>query len=175
MYKRQGFNKVSITSEGTVKKEHPAIYFDFNAVAKGYGIDCIGRYLEAEGIKDYLIELGGEVLANGENRSKGKIWTAGVEAVDSDLEDRRSTVVVQLKNQAMAGSGNYRKFRVDTITGKKYVHTINPLTGLAFENDITSATVLAPTCGLADAYATACMALGICLLYTSDAADTPYV
>lgn len=156
-----GFNKVSITSEGTVKKDYPEIYFDFNAVAKGYGIDCIGRYFEAQGINDYLIELGGEVLAKGENRRKEKIWTAGVEAVDSGLEDRTSTVVIQLKNKAMAGSGNYRKFRVDSSTGKKYVHTINPLTGLAFENDVTSATVLAPTCGVADAYATACMALGV--------------
>jgi len=156
-----GFNKVSITSEGTIKKDHPEIYFDFNAVAKGYGIDCIGRYLETEGINDYLIELGGEVLAKGENRRKNKTWTAGVEAVNSGLEDRRSTVVIQLKNKAMAGSGNYRKFRVDAATGKKYVHTINPLTGLAFENNVTSATVLAPTCGAADAYATACMALGI--------------
>ncbi len=156
-----GFQKVSIASEGTVKKEHPEIYFDFNAVAKGYGIDRIGAYLEAEGIENFLIELGGELLAKGQNIAKNKPWVVGIEAVDSTLDDRNYEATVPLADRAMASSGNYRKFRIDSITGKRFVHTINPLTGSAEKSDVTSATILAPTCALADAYATACMALGL--------------
>ncbi len=156
-----GFEKVFISKDNKVVKEYPEIYFDFNAVGKGYGIDCLGRYLEGKGVENYIIELGGEVLARGRNLSKEKWWTAGVESVRSQLEDRSATEVIQLKNRAMAGSGNYRKFRVDSLTGKKYVHTLNPLTGSAEQSDVTSATVIANTCGEADAYATALMALGL--------------
>ncbi|MDT0556526.1 FAD:protein FMN transferase [Patiriisocius hiemis] len=156
-----GFNKVSIRQDGTIKKKHPQIYFDFNAVAKGYGIDMIGNYLSSQGVKNYLIELGGELLAKGENLNTNKPWKVGIEAVESPIEDRTYTAVVSLKNTGMASSGNYRKFRIDSITGKKYVHTINPLTGEAEQTNVTSATVIAPTCALADAYATACMAMGL--------------
>ena len=85
----------------------------------------------------------------------------GIENIDSQLEDRSYSTTVTLQNEAMAASGNYRKFRVDSLSGKKYVHTINPLTGLAVKSDVTSATVIAPTCALADAYATAFMAMGL--------------
>lgn len=156
-----GFDKVSLSEAGKIVKVHPQIYFDFNAVAKGYGIDCLGRYLESKGIENYLIELGGEVLTKGKNILKDKPWIVGIEAVSSDLENRNFQVTVQLRDQAMASSGNYRKFRIDTITGKKYVHTLNPLTGSAEQSDITSATVVASSCGVADAYATALMALGL--------------
>jgi len=155
-----GFRKVKITAEGNVKKKHPQIYFDFNAVAKGYGIDMLGAYLEAEGVTDYIIELGGEILARGTNLTSGNNWIAGIEAVDSNLEDRSYTATVELKDKGMASSGNYRKFRIDEFTGKKYVHTIDPFTGKAEQGDVTSATVIAPTCALADAYATALMAMG---------------
>ncbi len=156
-----GFDKVALTSENTIQKKHPQIYFDFNAIAKGYGIDLIGKYLENNGVNDYLIELGGEILSSGTNLTKQKPWTVGIEAVSSDIDNRSFAEIVPLKNQAMASSGNYRKFRVDSITGKKYVHTINPLTGKAEQSDVTSATVIAPTCAEADAYATSFMALGL--------------
>ncbi len=156
-----GFNKVTILSSGRVMKEHPEIYFDFNAVAKGYGIDCLGRYLEAQGITNYLIELGGEILTRGKNLSREKPWIVGIETVDSQLENRNYQATITLKDMAMASSGNYRKYRIDSITGKKYVHTLNPLTGSAEQSDVTSATVVANSCGEADAYATALMALGL--------------
>ena len=156
-----GFHKVNINPDGTVSKEYPQIYFDFNAVAKGYGIDCLGRYLESKGVNDYLIELGGEILTKGENLEKKQKWVVGIEAVDSELEDRSYETTVTLKNEGMASSGNYRKFRIDSLTGKKYVHTLNPLTGSAEMSDVTSSTVIAPTCAVADAYATAFMALGM--------------
>lgn len=156
-----GFNKVKLNEDGTISKEFPQIYFDFNAVAKGFGIDCIGRYLESKGVTDYLIELGGEILAKGENIAGGHEWTVGIETPDSELEDRSYEATVKLKNVGLAASGNYRKFRIDSVTGKRYVHTLNPLTGSAEMSDVTSSTVIAPTCGVADAYATAFMALGI--------------
>lgn len=161
LMKYVGFHKVKLNSDGTISKEYPQIYFDFNAVAKGFGIDCIGRYLESMGVKNYLIELGGEILTKGENIEENQGWVVGIEAVDSALEDRSVEAIVKLKNVGMASSGNYRKFRIDSATGKKYVHTLNPLTGSAEQSDVTSATVIAPACGLADAYATSFMALGL--------------
>ena len=156
-----GFQKVKINSDGTVSKKYPQIYFDFNAVAKGFGIDCLGRYLESKGVTNYLIELGGEILTKGENLDKNQKWIVGIETVDSEVEERSFEVAISLKNEAMASSGNYRKFRIDSLTGKKYVHTLNPLTGSAEMSDVTSATVLAPSCAVADAYATSFMALGL--------------
>ena len=161
LMKYVGFHKVKLNPDGTISKEYPQIYFDFNAVAKGFGVDCLGRYLESVGVKDYLIELGGEILTKGENLSKNHEWVVGIENVSSDLDDRSFAASVKLKNVGMASSGNYRKFRIDSASGKKYVHTLNPLTGSAEQSDITSSTVLAPTCGVADAYATSFMALGL--------------
>lgn len=156
-----GFDKVELRKDGTIRKQFPQIYFDFNAVAKGSGIDCIGRYLESKGIENYLIELGGEVLAKGKNLQKDQLWTVGIESPESDLEDRSFDASVSLNNVGLASSGNYRKFRIDSLTGKKYVHTLNPLNGSAEMSDVTSATVIAPSCGEADAYATTFMALGL--------------
>jgi thiamine biosynthesis lipoprotein len=156
-----GFSKVKLLGSGKVQKQYPEIYFDFNAVAKGYGIDKIGEYLDAQGVSDYIIELGGELLASGKNLTKDKFWTAGIETIDSRLEDRNYLATVRLENRALAASGNYRKFRINPRTGEKYVHTINPLTGFAEESNVTSATVLASSCGFADAYATAFMAMGL--------------
>ena len=156
-----GFQKLKLTSKNTILKEYSQIYIDFNAVAKGYGIDCIGEYLDAQGVSDYLIELGGEILAKGKNLENQKSWIVGIETVDSNLVDRNYSVKVSLMDIAMASSGNYRKFRINPVTGEKYVHTINPLNGKAEKSDVTSATVLATTCAYADAYATAFMALGV--------------
>ena len=159
MMKFVGFNKVKLTSENKIEKLYPEIYIDFNAVAKGYGIDLIGSYLDSKGVGNYLIELGGEILAKGKNVEKNKSWLVGIENVN--LNDKSFSSIIALEDIAMATSGNYRKFRIDSLTGKKYVHTLNPITGSAAKSDITSATVLAPTCALADAYATAFMALGL--------------
>lgn len=156
-----GFGKVRLNEKGTVTKLYPEIYFDFNAIAKGYGIDCLGRYLNKQGIQNYLIELGGELVAKGINSEAGNPWKVGVESVDSSVDDRTFRAVLELKDRAMASSGNYRKFRIDSLTGKKYVHTINPINGEAEQSDITSATVLAATCAQADAYATTFMAMGL--------------
>lgn len=156
-----GWSKVGLKKKRTISKKYPEIYFDFNAIAKGYGIDRIGAYLESQGYTDYLVELGGEIKASGIDQGDGNLWRVGVESIDSTIEDRTAVASVVLENVSMAGSGNYRKYRVDEATGKQYVHTINPLTGAAEQIDILSANVIAPTCAEADAWATAFMAMGI--------------
>ncbi len=155
-----GFNKVSLTETNQIKKQHAAIYFDFNAIAKGYAIDRLAVLLDQKGIQDYLVEVGGEVVAKGENRIKEKQWTVGIEDPRDEL-NRTLKAVVQLKDRAMASSGNYRKFRVDEKTGKRYVHTIDPKTGYTKNSNVLGATVLANTCAKADAYATAFMAMDL--------------
>jgi len=155
-----GFSKIRLTEANLIRKENKNIYLDFNAIAKGYGIDIIGQFLESKGIENYIVELGGEIRVKGKNILKNKAWLVGIEGIQSQLEDRSYTHTLRLKDEALASSGNYRKFRVDSLSGNKYVHTINPLTGKAEQSDITSASVIAETCAEADAYATTIMAMG---------------
>lgn len=161
LMKYVGWDKVGLNKNRTIAKKYPEIYFDFNAIAKGYGIDRIAIFLQEQKLQDFLIELGGEVRAQGRNQTKNSFWIVGVESIDSQLENRNATVSLQLDNRSMAGSGNYRKNRVDPNTGKQYVHTINPLTGSAEKSDVLSANVLASTCAEADAWATSFMAMGL--------------
>jgi thiamine biosynthesis lipoprotein len=156
-----GFDKIELSENNIILKEHPQIYIDFNAVAKGYGIDRIGAILKEQGVNNFLIELGGEILASGKNLEQDKEWLVGIESVESEIDNRSHIAKIALLDMAMASSGNYRKFRIDPITGETYVHTINPLSGKAEKNDVTSAAVLAFTCAYADAYATAFMAMGL--------------
>ncbi|GAB1308429.1 FAD:protein FMN transferase [Urechidicola sp. KH5] len=153
-----GFDKVTLNN-GVIVKSNPNIYFDFNAIAKGFGIDIIGRFLEREGISNYLIELGGEIRAKGTNE-KGEFWRVAIEDPNTD-GSRSYSKIVTLENVAMATSGNYRKFNIDN-NGRKFVHTVNALTGYAEESDLLSATVVAPLdCADVDGYATAFMAMGL--------------
>jgi len=155
-----GFEKVNLTGDNTIQKENPNIYLDFNAIAKGYTIDVIAEYLNSKNVENYLIELGGELVAKGQNIEKEADWVVAIDNPQQTDAERTLQTVLALKNRALATSGNYRKFRVDTTTGKRFVHTINPLTGEAEKNDLLSASVLAENCTLADGYATAFMALG---------------
>lgn len=134
---------------------------DFSAIAKGYGCDVVARLLQDKGIENYLVEIGGEVVAGGVNDS-GKPWRIGVskpiEGADMSADELQAVLTVS--NQALATSGNYRNFYV-TDDGKKYAHTIDPRTGYPVQHNILSATVLAPDCATADAYATSFMVLGL--------------
>ncbi|MCW1954227.1 MAG: FAD:protein FMN transferase [Flavobacteriia bacterium] len=153
-----GFNQVSLQGN-RIEKAHPNIYFDFNAIAKGYTIDRLAVLLDRLGVTDYLIELGGELVAKGENSVGKKQWLVGIDHPEN--EDRTAPIVlVELKDKALASSGNYRKFRIDSLSGQKFVHTINPLTGYTQNSTTLAASVIAPNCALADAYATAFMAMG---------------
>ncbi len=153
-------DKVQLTSDGEIKKESPEIFFDFNAVAKGYAIDRLGAMLNKKGIENYLVEVGGEVLTKGENLISEKPWTVGID--DPQVEfGRQLKKVVSLKNRALASSGNYRKFRIDSITGEKYVHTIDPKSGFTKNSKVLAASVVADNCATADAYATTFMAMDL--------------
>lgn len=155
-----GLDKIKISPQGKIQKDNKAVYLDFNSIAKGYCIDRIGKMLEENGVDNYLIELGGELLARGQNLDKNQEWRVGIENINAPVTDRDYTEAVSLLNKGMAGSGNYRKFRIDSITGQRFVHTVNPITGLAEKSDVLSATVIANSCAKADAFATAFMALG---------------
>ncbi len=155
-----GWDKVKLNTDGTITKTHLSIRFDFNAVAKGYTIDRLGTMLDDKGIGNYLVEVGGEVLAKGKNLISDKQWTVGID--DPQVETGRQLKrIVSLENKAMASSGNYRKFRIDPKTGAKYVHTINPKTGYTKSSNVLATSVVAATCAEADAYATAFMAMDL--------------
>ncbi len=153
-----GMNMVEIDKQGMVRKKYPQIFLDFNSIAKGYIIDQIGDLINKKGYQNYLIELGGEVLAQGKNIVENRPW---IVAVDYPVIGNKTYIMgVELHNEAIATSGNYRKFRIDKTTGKKYVHTLNPKTGFPQASDLLSASIIAPDCTTADAWATACMAAG---------------
>ncbi|UOB18355.1 FAD:protein FMN transferase [Abyssalbus ytuae] len=154
-----GFDKVKIDDGFKIVKSNLQIYLDFNALAKGYTIDLIGRKFDEKGIKNYLIEVGGEILTKGKNSKTVKNW---IVAIDHPLQNEGERLIVEkvkLEDKAMATSGNYRKFRVDEKTGEHYVHTINPLTGYPQKSNVLSVSVIANSCMEADAYATALMVM----------------
>ncbi len=155
-----GFEKVILTDENTIRKSNPNIHLDFNAIAKGYTIDRLARMMDHKNIQDYLLEVGGEVVAKGSNTIKEKQWVVGID--DPQMgETRQLKILIDLKDRALASSGNYRKFRMDSITGKKYVHTIDPKTGFTKDANTLGVTTLADTSAKADAYATALMAMDL--------------
>ena len=136
------------------------IYFDFNAIAKGYAIDRLGAMLDSKGINDYLVEVGGEVLTKGENKISNKEWAVGID--DPQVEfGRQLKKIIALRDRALASSGNYRKFRIDSLTGEKYVHTVDPKTGFTKNSKVLAASVVAENCATADAYATTFMAMDL--------------
>jgi thiamine biosynthesis lipoprotein len=152
-----GFDKVNLSNH-QIHKQFPEIYIDFNAIAKGYSVDVIGSFFESKNIKNYLIEIGGEMRVRGVNPQKD-LWRVGIEKPLTD-GTRAIKTTRQLDNQSMATSGNYRKFKVDE-NGNKYVHTINAKTGFTEQNDILSASVISKLdCADVDAYATSFMAMG---------------
>lgn len=153
-----GLNKV-ILKGSEIIKEHSKVYLDFNSIAKGLGIDIVARFFDEKQIENYLIEIGGEIRAKG-LKTTDKPWIIKlvnpVKAYDND-----GFKVIDLSNKSMATSGNYRKFWISE-EGNKYVHSINPKTGLATESNLLSASVIANSdCADVDAYATAFMVMGL--------------
>ena len=157
LMKTVGFEKVTLKNK-MIYKENPSIYLDFNSIAKGFAIDIVARFFDSKNIDSYLIEIGGEIRAKGYKKDQ-KPWAVQI-VNPSNTEDENGFTILKLSNISMATSGNYRKFRI-TDDGKKFVHTINPKTGMAFESNLLSASVFTKTdCADADAYATAFMAMG---------------
>ncbi len=145
--------------DGKVTKKHPDTQFNFSAIAKGYGVDKIAEMLTRNGCDNYMVEVGGELSLKGLN-PRGEKWRVQIDApvpADSAGALHRRLAVVSLTDTCMATSGNYRNLR--EIDGRRYGHTISPVTGCPVLSPTLSATVTAASCALADALATACMAM----------------
>ena len=155
-----GWESVELTADGHVRKADPRMVLDCSAVAKGFGVDVVADYLRTQGIRNFMVEIGGEVVVSGKN-PKGDLWHVGVNRPDEDSTSTSHELqtVLPLTDVAMATSGNYRNFYV--AGGKKVAHTIDPHTGYPVQHSLLSATVLAPTCAEADAFATSFMVMGI--------------
>ena len=145
---------------GKLTKDNPLSILDFSAIAKGYGVDRAAKVLRSKGIKNFMIEIGGEVVTEGLN-DKGEAWRIGINKPDDDSTSTNTELqdVILLSGKAIATSGNYRNFYISE--GRKIAHTINPKTGYPAQQDILSSTVMAPSCAEADAFATAFMVLGL--------------
>lgn len=143
-----------------VRFQRPRMMLDFSAIAKGYGTDRVARLLMSHDVANFMVEIGGEVYAKG-NSEKRLPWRIGVSKPvdDPDNDAQELETVLNVTNQAMATSGNYRNFYYKG--GRKYAHTIDPKTGRPVQHSLLSATVLAPTCAEADAYATSFMVMGL--------------
>ena len=153
-----GYQNVQLEGRRLVKSD-PRIMLDFNAIAQGYTVDVLSRYLESMGISSYLVELGGEVRTRGK-KSNEQDWKIGIDQPREDIvEGRPLKAIIRLRDKALATSGNYRKFYVED--GQRYAHIIDPHTGYPARHHLLSATVVADHCMTADAYATAFMVMGM--------------
>ncbi|KGN91003.1 hypothetical protein HQ45_02560 [Porphyromonas crevioricanis] len=155
-----GYSKISLEND-SIRKMDPRMTLDFASIAKGLGADHIAHTLELQGVKNYLVEIGGEIAYSGSN-PMGQAWQIGI---DRPTENNRNNsgdlqCLVRLpKNKSgLATSGNYRNYY--ELNGQRYAHTIDPRTGYPVQTDVLSATVLAPNCMIADALATAFMVVG---------------
>ena len=155
-----GIDQVEVDADGTITKADPRILLDCSAIAKGFGVDQVARLLDRKGVRNYMVDIGGEVVVKGENAQQGK-WRIGVNkpiddslSVNQELQD-----ILEITDAGMATSGNYRNFYYRD--GKKYAHTIDPRTGYPVQHNLLSSTVIAADCATADAYATSFMVLGL--------------
>ncbi|MBC6999877.1 FAD:protein FMN transferase [Cytophaga sp. FL35] len=160
LMKRVGFDKVKLNGKNVIEKQVPNMYLEFNAIAKGYAVDRLAALMDEKGIQDYLLEVGGELVAKGTNIQKQKEWVVGIDDPQV-IDGRELKATITLTDRALASSGNYRHFRIDAETGKKYVHTIDPTSGFTKNGNTLAVTILAENCATADAYATAFMAMDL--------------
>jgi thiamine biosynthesis lipoprotein len=152
-----GFEMVKLEN-GNVSKFDPRVQFDFNAIAQGYSVDLVGGFLLQKGIKNYLVDIGGEVKTKG-HKPGGELWQVGIERPrDHATYGEGLTAIVKLTDKALSTSGSYRKFYI--VDGKRYSHTIDPKTGYPVQHSLLSVSVLADECAMADAWATVFMVWG---------------
>lgn len=154
-----GYEKVHL-EDGKVMKQDPRIMLSCSAVAKGYSVDVVAQLLERKGIKNYMVDIGGEVVVKGKNPNDA-LWRIGInKPIDDSLSVKQDLqTVLEITNLGMATSGNYRNYYYKD--GKKYAHTIDPRTGYPVQHSILSATVIAEDCMTADALATSFMVMGL--------------
>ena len=151
------FNLLNIEDK-TVSKKKPGVTIDFSAIAKGYGVDVVASLLDSKSVENYFVEIGGEVVAKGKN-PEGKLWKVGIINPLGDVFNRQLYATLEIQDRAIATSANNYNYRMKD--GVRYVHTINPATGYPIVHNLLSASVIAPDCMTADAFATAFMVLGV--------------
>lgn len=152
-----GYQKIQIVDDKVVKA-NPNMTLDFNAVAQGYTTDLIGKFLETKGIFNYIVDVGGEIMARG-TKPNGEQWTIGIEKPAEDYDSERSVQIkINLKDKGIVTSGNYRKYIEKD--GVRYSHSIDPKTGYPVEQNLLSATIIADNATWADCLATICMIVG---------------
>ena len=154
---KTGFNRFEIIDNKLSRPKDS--YIDFNAIAKGYAVDEVAKFLKNKQIDNYLVEIGGEINSLGINIDKNKPWLVAIDMPRFD-GDRSNYSSLELNNVSLASSGTYRKFKIDSM-GNRYAHIINPLTGYPTKTNILSVTVKASSCIEADAYATAIHSMNI--------------
>lgn len=154
------YRSISI-KDGRIKKTIPNVVIDLSAIAKGYGTDQVANLLQENDVENFMVEIGGEIVCRG-NNPKGEAWHIGINTPIEDNDVQRNEVhkIVDVHNRAMATSGNYRNYYIDE-TGRKLSHTIDPTTGYPVRHNLLSSTVMAPSCAMADAYATSFMVMGL--------------
>jgi thiamine biosynthesis lipoprotein len=154
-----GYNKVRISGNHVVKVD-PGIQLDFNGIAQGYSVDVVAAFMDKKEIKNYLVEIGGEVRAKGENE-RGEAWRIGIDTPleGNNVPGESLSAVIVLNDKSVSTSGNYRRFQ--ELNGIKYFHEIDPHAGYPVRGDLLSATVIADDCVSADAFATALMVIGL--------------
>ncbi len=148
-----GLDKVYLNQQNFIVKTDENVYIDFNAIAKGYSVDLIKDLLININSNNFLIEVGGELITMGVNE-KNKKWKVAIQN-PVDLNSYYSEII--LDGMSLATSGNYRKFRIDSDTGVRYAHIVNPINGQSMSNNILSASVIANSCIEADSWATSLM------------------
>ena len=152
-----GLNKTKLKDDRIIKGDI-RMRFNFSAIAKGYGCDRIGEMLQRNGVENYLVEIGGEIVSAGKAPG-GRPWRISIDKPsENNFAAHAYGAIMETENEGIATSGNYRNFHKEG--DKSFGHTISPVTGRPVATDILSATVIAPTCMEADAAATACMAMG---------------
>ena len=155
-----GYKSITFAN-GIISKENSGTVIDLSAIAKGFGTDQVANLLIEHGVKNFMVEIGGEIVTRG-NNPKGKAWHIGINRPVEDSTGTNNEIqeVIAVHDLAMATSGNYRNFYI-TEDGRKVSHTIDPSTGRPVQHSLLSSTVLAPTCAMADAFATSFMVMGI--------------
>jgi len=152
-----GFDQIEISAKGFLRKRRAGVTVDLASIAKGYGVDQVAQVIESADMKNYLVEIGGEVYASG-LRPDGEKWRIGINQPVKNGAANAVYKALEMENQAMATSGDYRNFEV--IQGRAYSHVIDPHTGYPANHGVVSASVVAPNCTLADGLATAMMVMG---------------
>ncbi|MDR2970546.1 MAG: FAD:protein FMN transferase [Bacteroidales bacterium] len=156
--KSVGYKQIIIEGNRIIKP-NPDTQLNFNAVAKGYCVDLISAFLSSKGLKNFLIDIGGELCVKGK-REPNKKWHVGIQIPTQNKDGEIATdEIMEIEDLSVATSGNYRNYIEEN--GKRIPHIINPHTGYPEENDLLSVTVFYPNCAIADAYATALMVMGV--------------